>query len=68
MIGLTKDEMGLIVAAVAIMTMTYRHSTDKEEVELYEKLYKLGEKLYNAYFEGGFDMISYGITIGEMNV
>lgn len=56
MIGLTKDEMGMIVAAVSVMVMNYSHSTDKEDVELYEKLYKLGEKLYNAYFEGGIDI------------
>lgn len=56
MIGLTKDAMALIVAAVAAMTVTFSHSTDKDDVELYEKLYKLGEKLYNACFEGGIDI------------
>lgn len=55
MIGLTKDELAIIIAAVATMTKAYEKPEQLEDVEMFMKLNILGQKLLDAYHSGGFD-------------
>jgi len=55
MIGLTKDELAIIIAAVATMTMAYEKQENLEDVEMFKKLNILGQKLLDVYHSGGFD-------------
>ena len=56
MIGLTKDELAIIIAAVATMTMAYEKQENLEDVEMFKKLNILGQKLLDVYHSGGFDV------------
>lgn len=56
MIGLTKDELAMIIAAIATMTMAYEKSEKLEDMEMLEKLNILGQKLLDVYHSGGFDV------------